>query len=106
MPIYTYQCDDCGVRFDARQKFADDPLEECPECGGYVHRVPQPVGIVFKGSGWYAKDSKGSQSLATPGKRETESNGKQDTAKAETKSEAVTSSSESSTASSSTKSDD
>jgi len=56
MPVYTYQCEDCGVRFDARQKFSDDALEECPECGGPVHRVPQPVGIVFKGSGFYKTD--------------------------------------------------
>ncbi len=105
MPIYTYQCDDCGVRFDARQKFADDPLEECPECGGHVHRVPQPVGIVFKGSGWYAKDSKATQNLATPGKRDTETTDKKETSKAETKSESksesTTTSSESSKASSS-----
>ena len=113
MPIYTYQCDDCGVRFDARQKFADDPLEECPECSGHVHRVPQPVGIVFKGSGWYAKDSKGSQNLATPGKRDTETNDKKDAAKTETKSEATpssenkaSSSSDKSSSSSSSNSDD
>lgn len=73
MPIYTYQCEECGVRFDVRQKFSDDPVAECPECGGFTHRVPQSVGIVFKGSGWYAKDSKGSNSLATPGKRDTDS---------------------------------
>ncbi len=59
MPIYTYECEECGVRFDARQKFSDDPITVCPECGGHTHRVPQAVGIVFKGSGWYAKDSKG-----------------------------------------------
>ena len=70
MPIYTYECAVCGVRFDQRQRFSDDPLTECPECGGHVHRVPQPVGIVFKGSGWYAKDSRGTSSLATPPKRE------------------------------------
>ncbi len=70
MPIYTYKCDECGVRFDQRQRFSDDPLSECPECGGHVHRVPQPVGIVFKGSGWYVKDSKGSNNLAAPPKRE------------------------------------
>ncbi len=99
MPIYTYQCDDCGVRFDKRQKFADDPLSECPECGGHVHRVPQPVGIVFKGSGWYAKDSKSSQSLATPGKRDAESGDKaektdkaESSTKTETKSESTSSS--------------
>lgn len=90
MPIYTYQCDECGVRFDARQKFSDEPISVCPECGSHTHRVPQPVGIVFKGSGWYAKDSKGSNSLATPGKRDTdgESNGAKGESKSETKSEA------------------
>ncbi len=72
MPVYTYECDECGVRFDLRQKFSDDPVSDCPECGGHVHRVPQPVGIVFKGSGWYVKDSKGQNNLATPGKREHE----------------------------------
>jgi putative FmdB family regulatory protein len=66
MPVYTYECDECGVRFDARQKFSDAPVSECPECGGHTHRVPQAVGIVFKGSGWYVTDSKGRNSLATP----------------------------------------
>jgi putative FmdB family regulatory protein len=66
MPLYTYQCEACGVRFDARQKFSDDPITECPECGGHTHRVPQPVGIVFKGKGWYSTDSKGRSNLAVP----------------------------------------
>ncbi len=66
MPVYTYECDECGVRFDARQKFSDAPISECPECGGHTHRVPQAVGIVFKGSGWYVTDSKGRNTLATP----------------------------------------
>ena len=70
MPLYTYECAVCGVRFDQRQRFSDAPLTECPECSGHVHRVPQPVGIVFKGSGWYAKDSKGANTLATSPKRE------------------------------------
>lgn len=70
MPLYTYECEDCGVRFDARQKFSDEPIVECPECGGHMHRVPQAVGIVFKGSGWYAKDSKGTNNLAVPPKKE------------------------------------
>lgn len=69
MPIYTYECDECGVRFDQQQKFSDAPISECPECGGHTHRVPQPVGIVFKGSGWYVKDSGKTNHLATP-KRE------------------------------------
>ena len=56
MPIYTYECEECGVRFDARQRFMEDPIAICPECGSHTHRVPQAVGIVFKGSGFYATD--------------------------------------------------
>lgn len=72
MPIYTYECEECGVRFEARQKFTDDPITECPECGYHTHRVPQAVGIVFKGSGWYVTDSKGRNNLAVPPKKEGE----------------------------------
>ncbi|NLX11577.1 MAG: FmdB family transcriptional regulator [Chloroflexi bacterium] len=72
MPIYTYECEECGVRFDARQKFTDEPIAECPECSGHTHRVPQAVGIVFKGSGWYVTDSKGRNNLATPPKKDSD----------------------------------
>ena len=57
MPTYTYHCESCGVRFDQYQKFTDEPLPLCPECGEMaLHKVYQPVGIVFKGSGFYATD--------------------------------------------------
>lgn len=59
MPTYAYRCASCNHEFDAVQKFSDDPLTDCPECGGQVRRVFQPVGIVFKGSGWYINDSRG-----------------------------------------------
>ena len=58
MPTYTYQCDSCGHGFEAVQRFADDPLTECPQCCGSIRRVIQPVGVVFKGSGWYITDSR------------------------------------------------
>ena len=58
MPTYSYRCAACENRFDAFQKFAEDPLTICPECGGLVRRVIQPVGVVFKGSGWYINDSR------------------------------------------------
>ena len=58
MPRYEYQCAECGVRFERVQHFHDAPLSECPECGGEVQRQIGPVGIVFKGSGFYATDSK------------------------------------------------
>ena len=57
MPIYTYRCTSCGVRFDQQQKFSDPPLTRCPECSKKtLQKVFQPVGIVFKGSGFYATD--------------------------------------------------
>ncbi len=57
MPIYTYRCSNCGVQFDQQQSFSDQPLTRCPECGKKaLKKVYQPVGIVFKGSGFYATD--------------------------------------------------
>ncbi len=57
MPIYTYRCTNCGVQFDQQQKFSDAPLTRCPECSKKtLQKVYQPVGIVFKGSGFYATD--------------------------------------------------
>ena len=94
MPIYTYECEECGVRFDKRQKFSDDPIAICPECTGDIHRVTQPVGIVFKGSGWYVKDSKGKNNLAVSAKKDGESDngstGDKSDAKTDTKSEKKT----------------
>jgi putative FmdB family regulatory protein len=57
MPLYAYECADCGVRFERRQRYSDDPITTCPECGGHVHRLIQPAGIIFKGSGFYVTDS-------------------------------------------------
>ncbi|PKO06403.1 MAG: FmdB family transcriptional regulator [Chloroflexi bacterium HGW-Chloroflexi-3] len=57
MPVYTYRCDNCGVQFDRRQSFTDPLLKVCPDCGKKaLHKVYTPVGIVFKGSGFYATD--------------------------------------------------
>ncbi len=57
MPIYTYRCESCGVQFERNQKFSDAPLTRCPECGKKsLRKVYTPVGIVFKGSGFYATD--------------------------------------------------
>ncbi len=69
MPIYEYQCKACGVRFERVQRFSDDPLKVCPECGGEVYRLLQPVGIIFKGSGFYVTDSRSSSSTTAAGKR-------------------------------------
>ncbi|MGB8215439.1 MAG: zinc ribbon domain-containing protein [Anaerolineales bacterium] len=57
MPVYVYQCENCGVQFEKQQSFSDHPLVRCPECGKKaLKKVYQPVGIVFKGSGFYATD--------------------------------------------------
>jgi len=56
MPIYVYVCDTCGLRFERRQSMLAQPLVDCPECEGHVQRVVQPVGVVFKGSGFYVTD--------------------------------------------------
>lgn len=58
MPTYQYRCAECSHRFEQFQKFSEDPLTECPVCGKAVRRVIQPVGVVFKGSGWYITDNR------------------------------------------------
>jgi putative FmdB family regulatory protein len=70
MPIYEYECLENKHRFERLQSFSEAPVSTCPECGSPVRKVLQPVGIVFKGSGWYKTDSRGGSS-----------NGKADTAK-------------------------
>ncbi|HSB90566.1 MAG TPA: FmdB family zinc ribbon protein [Anaerolineales bacterium] len=57
MPTYAYRCDNCGVQFDRFQSFSEPPLVRCPECGeDALRKLYTPVGIVFKGSGFYATD--------------------------------------------------
>ena len=73
MPIYVYQCDTCGLTFERRQHMSEPPLMGCPECDGQVHRVIQPVGVVFKGSGFYVTDNRSKSSTALPGKKEADS---------------------------------
>ena len=60
MPLYEYQCQDCGVRFERRQHINDEPIKICPECEGEVRRLIQPVGVIFKGSGFYVTDNRAS----------------------------------------------
>jgi putative FmdB family regulatory protein len=60
VPTYEYACTACGHRFDAVQRFTDDALTECPECGAALRKVYGAVGIVLKGSGFYKTDSRAS----------------------------------------------
>ena len=56
MPLYEYECDACGHRFEVIVKFSDAPLETCPTCGGPVHKLMSSPAIQFKGSGFYITD--------------------------------------------------
>jgi putative FmdB family regulatory protein len=58
MPLYEYQCEHCGVRFERLQRKKDANIKECPECSGPVRRLIQPPRIVFKGSGFYVTDNR------------------------------------------------
>lgn len=59
MPVYAYRCESCGIRFERHQSFSDPALKRCPECNkNSLRKVIGPVGVVFKGSGFYATDHK------------------------------------------------
>jgi putative FmdB family regulatory protein len=73
LPTYEYACTACGHRLDAVQKFTDDPLTECPECGGALRKVYGAVGIVLKGSGFYKNDSRAASTANGSGKKSSES---------------------------------
>jgi putative FmdB family regulatory protein len=73
MPTYTYRCTNCGVEFDQHQSFSDVPLVTCPECGKKtLRKLFVPVGIIFKGKGFYATDNRSpsGQSSAPKEKKE------------------------------------
>jgi putative FmdB family regulatory protein len=79
VPTYQYTCTDCGEPIEAVQKFTDEPLTVCAACGGRLRKVFSPVGIVFKGSGFYRTDSRnGSGSAAAKEKTSSESAAKSD----------------------------
>ena len=83
MPVYEYECEQCGVRFERLQRMSDAALTDCPECGGHIHRVMQPVGVIFKGSGFYVTDNRGRSSTGVPAPKKKEDEGKTSTASAE-----------------------
>ena len=68
MPTYEYRCANCGADLEVQQRFTDDPLTVCPTCQGPLHKVFSAVGVVFKGSGFYATDNrtKGKGDAAKP----------------------------------------
>lgn len=65
MPTYEYRCKDCGEQLEVVQSFRDDPLTECPNCKGTLKKVFQPVGIAFKGTGFYRNDARSKSGSST-----------------------------------------
>ncbi|MBO2442851.1 FmdB family zinc ribbon protein [Actinomadura nitritigenes] len=107
MPTYQYVCTECGEPLEVVQKFSDDALTECPACSGKLRKVFSAAGIIFKGSGFYRTDSRGSgKSSSTVGSSSNGSNGSSssgDSGKSDSASSS-SSSSDSSSSSSSTSS--
>jgi putative FmdB family regulatory protein len=101
VPTYQYQCTECGEALEVVQKFTDDALTVCPNCEGKLRKVYSAVGIVFKGSGFYRTDSRGSSSSSsTPASAGGKTESKSDSSST-SKSESSSSSSSSSSSGSS-----
>lgn len=78
MPVYVYHCGNCEFEFEQQQKFTDKPLKVCPECGqSLLHKVYSPVGVIYKGSGFYSTDHRSSSSSLSynKGKKEEKKDG-------------------------------
>ncbi|MEW2357951.1 FmdB family zinc ribbon protein [Spirillospora sp. NPDC029432] len=114
MPTYQYVCTECGEPLEVVQKFSDDTLTECPACSGRLRKVFSAAGIIFKGSGFYRTDSRGSGSTSSAtssssasgssGSSSSGDSGKSDSASSSSSS-STSSASSSSTSSSSTSSE-
>lgn len=70
MPTYQYACTECGEQLEMVQKFTEEPLTVCPACNGRLRKVFSPVGIVFKGSGFYRTDSRSGNGAKDDGRKE------------------------------------
>ncbi|MEU3755015.1 FmdB family zinc ribbon protein [Streptomyces olivoreticuli] len=104
MPTYQYQCTECGEGLEAVQKFTDDALTVCPSCDGRLKKVFSAVGIVFKGSGFYRNDSRGSSSSSSPAKASTPSSAPKNGSDSSSASSSTSSASSASSSSASTSS--
>ena len=65
MPLYEYRCDDCGLVFEARQKFSDEPLDTCRHCGGRARKLISKTAFTLKGGGWYQQGYSSEKSCST-----------------------------------------
>jgi putative FmdB family regulatory protein len=82
VPTYQYACTECGEQLEVVQKFTDDALTVCPACDGRLRKVFSPVGVVFKGSGFYRTDSRNGANVSSNGSSKASSNGSGDTSAA------------------------
>jgi putative FmdB family regulatory protein len=82
MPLYEYECDACGHRFETIQKFSDPPIEICPACGSKVHKLQSAPAFQFKGTGWYVTDYAKAGNAETKASKDTRKSDK-DAAKAD-----------------------
>ena len=87
MPLYEYQCKKCKHKFEKIQKFSDQPIRKCPECGGPVEKLLHAPAVQFKGTGWYVTDyggkdkSEKSKPESSSGSEKKETTAKEDGAK-------------------------
>ena len=84
MPLYEYECEACGHRFEVIQKFSDAAIDACPSCGGRVRKLLSSSAIQFKGSGWYVTDyakKQGSKEGSTEGSKEGSTEGSKEGSK-------------------------
>jgi putative FmdB family regulatory protein len=87
MPLYEYQCQKCGHRFERIQRFSDPMVKKCPECGGKVEQMISAPAVQFKGSGWYVTDyaKKSSAGSSSKGESESKSDSGKESGKKESK---------------------
>ncbi|MGZ4109213.1 MAG: FmdB family zinc ribbon protein [Actinomycetota bacterium] len=101
MPTYEYACTQCGQHVEVFQRLSEEPLTTCGACGGALRKVFHPAGIVFKGSGFYATDSRSKpKSGSSDGKRDEKKGQKKDPTTSSTSSDSSSTSSSSSSSSS------
>ena len=70
MPIYEYECLNCGKQCEVIQKYSDEPLNICTECGGHMHKMVSRTSFILKGTGWYVTDYAGKKPAGAKEKSE------------------------------------
>ena len=98
MPTYEYRCKACGNDLEVQQSFTDDPLTECPSCGGELRKVFGNIAVTFKGSGFYKTDSRPSSGGSSSGGSETKTESTSTSSDTKSSSDSSSSSTSSSTA--------